>query len=81
MTTKMKSGTNVHVVHEKAANNWQVKLEHEKEPIAQFDTQKEAIENGRQVAMERRAELLVHRKDGAIRRKMSYGNDPRSIHG
>ncbi|MDL2319026.1 DUF2188 domain-containing protein [Eubacteriales bacterium OttesenSCG-928-A19] len=74
-------GKNVHVVHHKNGNNWQVKYENEEMPLAMFDTQREAIANGREVAMQQKAELLVHRKDGVIRNKWSYGHDPRSVKG
>lgn len=41
-----------------------------------FDTQKEAIEYGRKIAQNQKAEFYVHGKDGKIREKDSYGNDP-----
>lgn len=74
-------GKNVHVVHHKDGNNWQVKYENDKTPLSMFDTKEEAIQNGREVAMQQKSELLIHRKDGEITEKHSYGNDPRSVHG
>lgn len=41
-----------------------------------FDTQEAAVKYGRRVAKDERTELYVHRKDGTIRTKDSYGNDP-----
>lgn len=39
-------------------------------------TQKEAKEAGRLLAIQQQSELLVHRPNGQIREKLSYGNDP-----
>jgi len=44
-------------------------------------TQETAIEAGRVLAMQNRSEHSIHTKDGKIREKNSYGNDPRSIRG
>ncbi len=41
-----------------------------------FDTQAEADSYGRQVARNHDAEYYLHGKDGKIREKDSYGNDP-----
>lgn len=72
---------NVHVVHHKDGNNWQVKYEHDETPLAMFDTKEEAIQNGREIAMENESELVIHRMDGEITEKWSYGNDPRNVKG
>ena len=57
-------------------NGWQVKGEGNSRPTAVFDTQAKAIQKGRQIAMNQGAELVIHGKDGRIREKNSYGNDP-----
>jgi Uncharacterized protein conserved in bacteria (DUF2188) len=44
-------------------------------------TQEAAIVAGRALAMQNQSEHSVHGKDGKIREKNSYGNDPRSIRG
>lgn len=72
---------NVHVVHHKDGNNWQVKYEKEKTPLGMFATKEEAIQNGREVAMQQKSELLIHRMDGEITDKRSYGHDPRNVRG
>lgn len=72
---------NVHVVHHKDGDNWQVKYEHDETPLAMFDTKEEAIQNGREIAMQNQSELVIHRKDGVIHEKWSYGNDPRDVKG
>ena len=41
-----------------------------------FPTQQEAIKHARQRAMKEEAELYIHRKDGTIRNRDSYGRDP-----
>lgn len=72
---------NVHVVHHKDGNSWQVKYEKDDTPLMVFPTQREAIQNGRSIAMQNESELLIHRKDGVIRDKWSYGNDPKNVKG
>ncbi len=39
-------------------------------------TQKEAIRVGREIAKNQGGELFVHNKQGRIRERDSYGNDP-----
>lgn len=64
---------NVHVVS--AQDGWGVKIEGNEKNSKNFDTQKEAINYGRERAKENSAELLIHGEDGKIREKNSYGND------
>lgn len=40
------------------------------------DTQQQAIDLAREIARNQKSELLIHRKDGTIRDRDSYGNDP-----
>ncbi len=40
------------------------------------DTQQEAIDAGREIAQNNQSELLVHNRQGQIRERSSYGNDP-----
>ena len=40
------------------------------------DTQSEAIELGKEIAKNQGSELLIHGRNGQIRSKDSYGNDP-----
>jgi hypothetical protein len=44
-------------------------------------TQDEAIKEGRGLAEEQNAELVIHGQEGRIREKDSHGNDPRNIPG
>jgi uncharacterized protein YdaT len=41
-----------------------------------FDTQGEAIDAAREIARSQGTELVIHRPDGRIREKSSYGSDP-----
>ena len=40
------------------------------------DTQREATEQGKDIAKNQRTELLIHGRDGAIRERNTYGRDP-----
>ncbi len=39
-------------------------------------TKKEAEEIGRRIAENQNTEIIIHRKDGLIQDRDSYGNDP-----
>lgn len=67
-------GTNQHVTNK--SNEWRVIRENNKKATKTFPTQKEAIEYGRKIAINQKSELVIHGKDGKIRDKDSYGNDP-----
>ena len=41
-----------------------------------FSTQNDAIDYARSRAKEGKLELYIHRRDGTIRERDSYGNDP-----
>jgi uncharacterized protein YdaT len=65
---------NVHVVPKK--DEWAVVTENSTRPVKITSTQKEAIERATEIAKNNQSELLIHGKDGKIREKNSYGNDP-----
>ena len=44
-----------------------------------FDTQADAAEYAKQIAIHQKSEVVIQGRDGKIRSKDSYGNDPRSI--
>lgn len=73
-------GKNQHVTPH-PDGGWQVKGEKNKRATVVVDTQKEAIEKAREIAINNESELIIHNKEGKIREKNSYGNDPRSIKG
>jgi hypothetical protein len=41
-----------------------------------FATQREAVSLARKIARKQRTDLVIHRSDGRIRDKNSYGSDP-----
>ena len=45
-------------------------------PSRVFETQKEAIARGREIAINQQSELYIHNQKGQIRERNSYGNDP-----
>lgn len=55
---------------------WQVKAEGASRATVRTETQKEAIERGKQIAMNQGAELYIHNKQGQIRERNTYGTDP-----
>ena len=67
-------GKNQHVVPK--GGKWQVIGEGNEKATATFDTQAEAIEKAREIAINQESEVVIHGKDGKIREKNSYGNDP-----
>lgn len=67
-------GKNQHVVPKDGG--WAVKGAGNEKVTKNFDTQKGAIDYGREIAKNQGSELVIHRKDGTIRDKDSYGNDP-----
>ena len=74
----VKKVNHVHVVPWKAEGaKWAVKLPKEKVPLFTALLKKEAVLEGRRLAKERHAELLIHKRDGTIQAKDSFGNDPR----
>lgn len=67
-------GKNQHIVPKD--NGWAVKGAGNSKVTKTFETQKDAIDFGKQIAKNQESELVIHRKDGTIRDKDSYGNDP-----
>lgn len=69
----MKNGKNVHIVPN--GNGWQVKPEGG-HPVSSHRTQGDAEDAGRRLARQNHSELVIHRPNGQIRDKDSFGNDP-----
>ena len=61
---------NQHVVPH--PEGWAVKGAGNEKYTAIYDTQDEAIERARQIAIGYRASVIIHRKDGSIRDRRSY---------
>lgn len=60
------------------AGGWAVKNSGASRATRTFGTQAEAVKFGRDAARKVHAELYVHGKDGTIKERNSYGNDPMS---
>ncbi len=56
--------------------SWQVKGAGNSKATKTFDTQKDAIAFAKEIAKNQQSELIVHNRQGQIRSKDSYGNDP-----
>lgn len=67
-------GKNIHVVYN--GKQWQAIQENAKRSSGNFSTQKEAFNLARKIAINNGQEVVIHRPDGTIRDKYSYGNDP-----
>lgn len=62
-------------------DRWQVKRESASRASRVFDTQSEAESFGRDLARREGAEFVLTGRDGAVRAKNSYGNDPADVKG
>ncbi len=67
-------GKNQHVV--KHQEGWAVKGAGNDKATKVTSTQKEAIDAAREIAKHQKSEVVIHGRDGKIRDKDSYGNDP-----
>lgn len=63
-----------HVV--KHGDGWAVRASGASRVTVQTETQREAIRIGQQIAENQRGELFIHGRDGQIRERNTYGNDP-----
>ena len=60
-----------HVVPHKE-KGWAIKEEGNQEYTAVFDTQQEAIDRAKLIATTHGSSVIIHRKDGTIRDRISY---------
>ena len=65
---------NQHVVPH--GDDWAVKGEGNQRATSVHDTQREAIEAAREIATNQGSEMLIHGRNGQIRERNSYGDDP-----
>lgn len=56
---------------------WAVQTDKTQRADSLHTTQKQAMARGRELAMNKKTELVVKNEKGQIRQKDSYGNDPR----
>ncbi|MBP7553355.1 MAG: DUF2188 domain-containing protein [Spirochaetes bacterium] len=66
-------GKNQHVVPN--GTNWAVKGAGNIKNTAIAKTQKQAIDIAKEIAINQKSEVVIHRPNGQIRDKDSYGND------
>lgn len=67
-------GKNQHIVSHK--NGWAVTGAGNSKSTSVHSTQKSAINAGREIARNQKSELIIHGRNGQIRDRDSYGNDP-----
>ena len=67
-------GKNVHIVPN--GTGWQVKPEGSSTPTSTHRTQQAATDAGKRLAQQNQSELVIHRPNGQIRDKDSFGKDP-----
>ena len=70
----MSKGRNQHVV--RRDEGWAVRGEGNTRDTAHTQTQRDATEIAREIAQNQGSEVLIHGRDGKIRERNSYGNDP-----
>ena len=70
----MSKGKNQHVVRH--ADGWAVRGAGNERVTRITDTQREAIQIAREIAQNQQSELLIHGRNGRIRERDSFGNDP-----
>jgi predicted regulator of Ras-like GTPase activity (Roadblock/LC7/MglB family) len=75
----MSKGKNQHVT--KHQDGWQVIGAGNSKATAVTNTQAEANEIAKRIATNQLSEVLIHGRNGQIRDKNSYGNDPKNIKG
>jgi antitoxin component HigA of HigAB toxin-antitoxin module len=72
-----KKGPSVHVVKSQTQpGKFVAKLEGKSKPITRPATQEKTIQKAIPVAKKNQSEVVIHGRDGKIRDKDSYGNDP-----
>lgn len=67
-------GKNQHVV--KRPDGWAVRGAGNSRDTSHHPTQGAAIDAARQIAQNQRSEMLIHNRQGQIRARDSFGNDP-----
>ncbi|WP_194975555.1 DUF2188 domain-containing protein [Aquiflexum lacus] len=70
----MSKGKNQHVV--KHTDGWAVRGAGNDRVTRVTETQREAIQIAREIAQNQESELFIHGRNGRIRERDSFGNDP-----
>lgn len=66
----------VHVVYNQAGKRWRVEVTGNRRASGTHRVKTEAVDQGRRLAARNTSELVVHKQDGTIGERHSYGNDP-----
>jgi uncharacterized protein YdaT len=66
----------VHVVYNQTEKRWRVDVTGNKRASGTHTTKTAAVDQGRRLASRNTSELVVHKQDGKIGERRSYGNDP-----
>lgn len=67
-------GKNQHVVPKDG--QWAVKGEGNEKATRVVETQKEAIEIAKDISKNQESEMFIHKRNGQIRERNTYGKDP-----
>lgn len=59
-----------------SSDGWSVKKSGSTRASKTFDTKDKAIDYGRDLSINEKTELYIHKKNGMIQERNSYGNDP-----
>lgn len=59
-----------------SSSGWSVKKSGAAKASRSFETKEEAVKYGREMSKNEKTELYIHKKNGIIQEKNSYGNDP-----
>ena len=70
----MHRGGGVHTVPAADGHGWWNEMDGR--VVSKHKEKQFAVEAGREIALQRRVEHTIHRRDGVITEKNSYGNDP-----
>lgn len=65
-----------HVIPSKKKGGWAVKKSGSARTSRSFETKDEAVKYGRKLSKQEKTELFIHKKDGTIQNRNSYGKDP-----
>ena len=57
-------------------DNWAVKGAGNEKVTKTFDKKADAIDFAKEIAKNQQSELIIHKGDGTIQNKNSFGNDP-----
>jgi hypothetical protein len=72
----MANKKNIHTVFNSERQRWENKQEGNPTPVSTHRTKANAEQKGRSLAKAGEGEHLIHKKDGPIQRRNSYGADP-----